>query len=176
VRLVKIIDGITELTGTTTAWLTAIMVVVASLVVLLRHFFGMGSIALQESVTYMHAMVFMLCCAYCLKRDEQVRVDILYRRCNPLQQAWINALGSLLLGLPLMLFIGIISWDFVMESWRIRESSTDSGGINAVYCLKSLLLIMSLSVSLQMLAELIRSLLILMNISEKNVANVSEHC
>lgn len=163
--LVRWLDAIAEFTGTSTAWLTGIMVVIACIVVGLRHLFDIGSIALQESVTYMHAMVFMLGAAYTLKNGGHVRVDIMYRRFSPHQRAWVEVLGSLLFTLPLMIFIGWGSWGFVQESWRIHEGSTDSGGIGGVYLLKSLLPLMAVSVSLQAIAELLRNLLVLMNVA-----------
>ena len=165
IAVVQLLDAIAEFTGTTTAWLTGIMVVIACIVVGLRHLFGIGSIALQESVTYMHALVFMLGAAYTLKTGGHVRVDILYRKFSLRARAWVDALGSLLLTLPLMIFIGWSSWEFVQESWRIGESSADSGGMGGVYLLKSLLPLMALSVSLQALADLLRNLLVLMNIA-----------
>ncbi len=64
-----------------------------------------------------------------------------------------------------MIFIGWGSMEFVSESWRIGEGSTDSGGLGGVYLLKSLLPLMALSVSLQAIAEMLRSLLVLMNIT-----------
>lgn len=163
--LIRGLDTIAEFTGNTTAWLTGIMVIIACIVVALRHLFGIGSIALQESVTYMHAVIFMLGTAYTLKRGGHVRVDILYRRMSPPKRAWVDALGSLLFTLPLMLFIGWGSWEFVHESWRIGEGSANSGGMGGVYLLKSLLPLMALSVSLQAIAELLRNLLVLMNLS-----------
>jgi len=159
------LDKIAEVTGTTTAWLTLCMVIIACIVVLLRHLFDIGSIALQESVTYMHAIVFMMGTAFTLKREGHVRVDILYRRYQPHTRAWVDALGSLLFTLPLMIFIGLGSMDFVQESWRIGEKSQDSGGIGGVYLLKTLMPIMAISVSLQAIAELLRNLLVLMNIT-----------
>jgi TRAP-type mannitol/chloroaromatic compound transport system permease small subunit len=156
------LDALAEFTGASTAWLTLAMVVIACIVVLLRKFFDVGSIALQESVTYMHAMVFMLGTAFTLKRGGHVRVDIFYCRFSLRARAWVDALGSVLLTLPLMIFIGWSSWDFVLESWRIREGSADSGGLSTIYLLKSLLPVMALSVSLQALAELLRNLLVLM--------------
>ncbi|HTF97627.1 MAG TPA: TRAP transporter small permease subunit [Cellvibrio sp.] len=164
-RSILLLDSIAEYTGATTAWLTGIMVLIACLVVTLRHVFDIGSVALQESVTYMHAMVFMLGAAYALKSGDHVRVDIFYRTFSARSRAWVDVLGSLLFTLPLMIFIGWGSLEFVKESWRIGEASTDSGGLGGVYLLKSLLPAMALSVSLQALAEMARSLLVLMNIT-----------
>jgi TRAP-type mannitol/chloroaromatic compound transport system permease small subunit len=160
--IIKRIDGFTDFTGRSIAWITGIMVIITCIVVVLRHVFSIGSIGLQESVTYMHALVFMMGAAYALKTGDHVRVDILYRRFSPMTKAWIDALGSLLFALPVMLFIGFGSWDFVKESWRIGEGSNDSGGLAGVYLLKTLLLIMAVCVSLQAVAELLRNLLILM--------------
>jgi TRAP-type mannitol/chloroaromatic compound transport system permease small subunit len=172
--LVRWLDHIAEFTGNTTAWLTGIMVIIACIVVGLRHLFGIGSIALQESVTYMHAAVFMLGAAYTLKNDGHVRVDILHKKMSPQGRAWVEVLGSLLFTLPLMIFIGWGSLEFVQESWRVQEGSTDSGGMGGVYLLKSLLPLMALSVSLQAIAELLRSLLVLMNITPENAISAQE--
>lgn len=162
-RAIRSLDFIAEFTGTITAWLTGIMVLCAALVVCLRHFFGIGSIALQESVTYMHAAVFMLGAAYTLKSDGHVRVDIVHKKMSPQARAWVEVLGSLLFTLPVMIFIGWGSMEFVRESWRIGEGSTDSGGLGAVYLLKTLVPAMALSVALQAIAELLRNLWLLMN-------------
>lgn len=166
--LIRWLDAIAEFTGNTTAWLTGIMVIIACIVVGLRHLFGIGSIALQESVTYMHALVFMMGAAYTLKRGGHVRVDIVYRRMSVRKRAWVDVLGSLLFTLPLMIFIGWGSWEFVQESWRINEGSANSGGVGGVYLLKSILPLMALSVSLQAIAELLCSLLVLMNVTAEN--------
>jgi TRAP-type mannitol/chloroaromatic compound transport system permease small subunit len=113
----------------------------------------------------MHAMVFMLGAAYALKTGDHVRVDIFYRTFSARKRAWVEVLGSLLFTLPLMGFIGWGSVDFVRESWRIGEGSTDSGGLGGVYLLKGLLPVMAVSVSLQAIAELLRNLLVLMDIA-----------
>lgn len=163
--LISLLDNIAEFSGTTTAWLTGVMVLITAIVVGLRHVLDMGSIGLQESVTYMHAAVFMLGAAYTLKKDGHVRVDLLHRKMSVQMRAWVEVLGSLLFTLPVMIFIGWSSMGFVQESWRINEGSTDSGGIGGVYILKTLLPVMAVSVSLQAIAELLRNLLVLMNIT-----------
>ena len=73
---VSIIDRFTEKTGRLLAWLCLAMAILAGMVVLLRYGFGVGSVAMQELVTYMHASLFMLGTAFTLKRGGHVRVDI----------------------------------------------------------------------------------------------------
>ncbi|TCO72618.1 TRAP transporter small permease subunit [Chromatocurvus halotolerans] len=157
-RLVSAIDTFTEWTGKIIAWLAAAMAVLTTVVVVMRYGFSTGSIAGQEAVTYLHATLFMLGAAYALKTDAHVRVDIFYRRFSPTAQAWVNALGGIVFLLPLCLLIMMISSDYVRQAWRIREISMDSGGIPAVFLLKSLIPAMALTLLLQGIAEILRNL------------------
>lgn len=153
----RALDAVTDFTGHSTAWLTLIMVAATVTVVVLRRFFGIGSIGLQESVTYMHAAVFLLGAGYALKHGAQVRVDVLYRRFSRRTQAWIDAIGTLVFTLPFAVFVGWISLEFVTGSWHVTERSTDAGGLAYVYLLKSLVLVFSVSLSIAALAELLRA-------------------
>jgi TRAP-type mannitol/chloroaromatic compound transport system permease small subunit len=167
--IVKWLDQLIAALGKSVAWLTLLMVVATGIVVVLRRGFDIGSIGLQESVTYMHAAVFLLGAAYALQRGAQVRVDILYRRFSAHNKAWVDSLGALIFLLPVSAFIGFISWDFVLNSWQISEISTDSGGLRIVYLLKSLIPIAALSLCLQAVAEVLRNLLVLMGSSNEEI-------
>jgi TRAP-type mannitol/chloroaromatic compound transport system permease small subunit len=63
--------------------------------------------------------------------------------------------------LPLCTFICFVSWNYVAESWAIREVSPEPGGIPAVFMLKSLIPLMAFNLFLQGLAETLRSALVL---------------
>lgn len=151
------IDKLTEYSGRALAWLAVAMALLTTLVVLLRYGLNVGSIAAQEAITYMHGALFMLGAAYTLRHDGHVRVDIFYRRFTPRTRAWVNSLGGIVFLLPLCVFIFGISWNYVAESWHIRESSPEPGGIPAVFLLKSLLPLMAATLFLQALAEVLRS-------------------
>lgn len=161
-RLIKGIDGFSRHTGQLIAWLTLFMVLITTYVVIMRYGFDKGSIALQESVTYMHGIVFMLGAAYTLEANGHVRVDILYRRFSVRNKAWINAIGGILLALPIAIFMGVGSWEFVKSSWAVKEISADAGGLPWVYWLKTLIPLMALTLSLQLIADVLRNLLTLM--------------
>jgi TRAP-type mannitol/chloroaromatic compound transport system permease small subunit len=150
------------------------MVIVTLAVVVLRYGFAIGSVAMQESITYLHAAVFLLGAAYTLKRDGHVRVDIFYRSFSPTGQAWVNAIGGILFLLPLCAFIVYISWDFVAASWRIREASGNAGGIPAVFLLKSLIPLMAVSLAIQGVAETLKNLLILVEGSEDTQSEATQ--
>ena len=63
--------------------------------------------------------------------------------------------------MPLCIFICLVSWDYVGESWSIREISPEPGGIPAVFLLKSLIPLMALNLFLQGLAETLRAIEVL---------------
>lgn len=173
-RIAAFIDGLAEWTGRLVAWLTLAMVLVTCAVVLLRYAFNLGWIALQESITYLHAMVFMLGAAYTLRHDGHVRVDIFYRRLSPRGQAWVDLLGALLLLLPVCLFILWVSWDYVAASWSLREGSRDAGGLPLVYLLKSVIPLMALLLLVQGTGQALRSLLVLLGRPEAAPAHAAK--
>lgn len=156
-----LIDRLNEAVGRTVAWLTLAMVAVTFAVVILRYGFSIGSIAVQESVSYMHALVFMLAAAYTYRHDEHVRVDIFYRRLSDRGRAWIDLGGTLFLLLPVMAFIFWTSLDYVASAWGLREGSREAGGLPFVYLLKTALLVMPSLFALQGLATICRSISIL---------------
>jgi len=173
-RIAAFIDGLSDWTGRAVAWLTLGMVLVTCAVVLLRYAFNLGWIALQESITYLHALVFMLGAAYTLRHDGHVRVDIFYRKLSPRGQAWIDLCGSLLLLLPVCVFILWVSWEYVAASWSLLEGSRDTGGLPLVFLLKSVIPAMALLLLLQGLAQALRCLLVLLGHPEDAPAHDAE--
>jgi TRAP-type mannitol/chloroaromatic compound transport system permease small subunit len=159
-RLLDAIDRISVVSGRLTSWLTVAMVIVTFVVVVMRYVFDAGAVWLQESVVWMHAVVFMVGAAYTLQQDEHVRVDIFYRDMSERRRAWVDLLGTLLFLLPLCGFLGYKAWDFVAVSWQLGESSREPGGMPYPFVplLKSVLLIMPLLLALQGVAIVVRSL------------------
>ena len=164
ILLSKIAQWINQLNyrmGQMISWLNLILVALVIIVVLSRYLLGIGSIAIQESVAYVHAVIFMLGLAFTLQRGGHVRVDIFYRDFSARRKAIVDLIGTVIFLLP---FCGLIlfgSWDYVMTSWSIKESSSETGGIAAVYLLKTLMLFMPITLALQGLAQIIDSVLVL---------------
>ena len=160
-RFTRWVDGLTEAIGRSVSWLVLAMTAVTCLVVVLRYGFSVGSIALQESVIYLHGLVFMLGIPYALKHDAHVRVDVLYGRMTPRQQAQVNILGHCLFLVPLASFIIYVSWNYTARAWRIFEGSPEVGGIPLVFLLKTLIPMLGALLLLQGLAELAKQVKIL---------------
>lgn len=156
-RLIGLLELVCLWVGRAVAWLTLAMVLVTFLVVMLRYLLDSGYIWMQESVTWMHGLVFMLAAAYTLQHDEHVRVDIFYRRLGTRGRAWVNLLGTLFLLMPTALFIFYTSLDFVARSWRVGESSAEAGGLPALYLLKTVIPLAAVLLLLQGLALALKS-------------------
>lgn len=154
------LDRVSIVSGRIISWLTIVMVIVTVVIVVMRYVFDAGAVWLQESVVWMHAVVFMVGGAYTLQQDEHVRVDIFYRDMNERRRAWVDLLGALLFLLPLCIFLGYKSWDFVVISWQLGESSREPGGLPYPFVplLKSVLLVMPLLLLLQGVSKLLRAL------------------
>ena len=157
---VNTLDRISILSGKLSSWLTVIMVIVTVVVVVMRYVFDAGAVWLQESVVWMHAVVFMIGAAYTLQQDEHVRVDIFYRNMSEKRRAWVDLLGTLLFLLPLCGFLGYKAWDFVAVSWQLAESSREPGGMPYPFVplLKSVLLLMPVLLAVQGVSMLGRAL------------------
>lgn len=167
-RLQNAIDLFSQYTGRLLAKVSLLMMLSVSAVVILRYGFNIGLTALQELSTYLHASAFMLGTAYTMQQDGHVRVDILYRQFSPRRKAWVNCVGGIVFLMPLCGYFLLSSWDFVSQSWSVWEGSPQPGGINAVFVLKSLIPIMSISLALQCLADILRNMLFLMTSDERS--------
>lgn len=118
-----------RLIGVASSYLLLAMVLVTFFIVMLRYGFSLGWIWLQESVTWMHAAVFLLVAPYAFSQDAHVRVDVFYRQWNQKTKNKVNLVGSLLCLCPVALFLIIGSFDYVIASWETKETSKDAGGL-----------------------------------------------
>jgi len=156
----NLLDRISSVTGKATSWLTLAMVLLTSVIVVMRYVFDAGLIWMQESVTWMHAAVFMVGAAYTLLHEEHVRVDIFYRKMSERQRAIVDLLGVVLFLLPLCGFLALMAYDFAAAAWSIRETSREPGGLPypMIPLLKSIVIVMPVAVALQGVSMLMRSI------------------
>ena len=146
--MIRSLEKLIELVGHGVSWLALGMAIGTVVVVLLRHVAGAGSVALQESVAYMHAALFTLGASYTLLGDGHVRVDVLHRSWSEKTRAVVDLLGTALMLGPFCAYVGWKSIRYVGNSWRILEGSPEAGGLPAVFLLKTLIPLMVLLLAL----------------------------
>jgi len=138
-KIIDRLDSINHGVGMVVRWAAIFMVLIQFSIVLFRYVFGFSSIAVNESVLYLHATLFMLGAGYTLLVDGHVRVDIFYAKSDPGRKAAINMFGHLFLLIPSMLVLAYWSWPSVGNSWKILEGPISVGGIPASFLLKTLI-------------------------------------
>jgi len=163
----RAIDTFSDFVGRWVAWLAVIMVLVQFTVVVLRYVFGIGLILMQESVVYLHGILFMLGAGYTLLRGGHVRVDIFYQPAAPRSKALIDLAGSLLFLLPVCALITIYSWPYIANAWAVYEGSKETSGIQAVFLLKSIILAFTFLLGLQGVSMALHAMLVLRGMEAK---------
>jgi TRAP-type mannitol/chloroaromatic compound transport system permease small subunit len=158
------IDLMNEKIGRTVSWLALIMILVQFIVVVMRYMFGLGSIMIQESIVYMHALIFLIMAGYTLLHDGHVRVDIFYGSATIKRKALINFLGVLVFLWPVCILIITVSAKFVTAAWAVREGSPEGSGIQAIYLLKTAIWIFAGLLILQGFSLLVNSWLVMRGI------------
>jgi len=153
------IERLNERLGRALAWLVPIMAAVMFGLVVAAYLFNSGSIAVQESVGYLHALIFLGGAGYTLGHDAHVRVDIFYRRWSLKTRALVDLLGTLVLLLPLFTTILVYSWPFVGASWAQLEASNQVGGLPLVFLLKTFIPLGAMLMILQGISLAIRCLM-----------------
>jgi TRAP-type mannitol/chloroaromatic compound transport system permease small subunit len=155
-RFAATLDALSEHTGRAIAWLTLAMGLTGFVVVVLRYVLDTGFIWMQESMTWMHGIVFMIGAAYTFKHDEHVRVDVLYRRMSDRARAIVDLAGTVFFLLPLCGYLLYETAPYVESAWRVGERSREAGGLPALYLLKAVIPLMAMLLALQGCATILR--------------------
>ena len=158
-----VIDVINEKIGLVCNWLVLLACLVSGGNAMVRYAYDTSSNAWLEVQWYMFAVIVMFGASYTLKRNEHVRVDLLYMTLGRRGQLWIDILGTLIFLLPTCTILAWLSWPFFMQSYVIGEHSSNAGGL--IRCpIKAVLPFGFLLVALQGLSELIKRVAFLIGI------------
>ena len=148
----KVIDSIAN----TLAYLLALMIILVFITVFTRYMLNVSYVALQELIMYFHAILFMFGVSYALKEKSHVKIDIIYNSLNKKNQYFISMLGTIIFIIPTSLFIVYSSMDMVTQSWSLLEGSSEAGGLDLVFILKSVIPIAGFLIFLQALSDIIK--------------------
>jgi len=128
-RVSGAIDGVNERFGRIADWCVLLACLISAGNALVRYGFSFSSNAWLEIQWYLFAAMFMLGAPYTLKRNEHVRVDVIYGNLSPRLKLWVDLLGGILFLMPPVLIIGWMSWPLFYDSWQSGEVSSNAGGL-----------------------------------------------
>lgn len=160
-------DAANHAIGSVLAWAALVLVLVQFALVVMRYVFGLSHVFVEESVVYLHAMLFMVAVGYTLLHNGHVRVDIFYGAASPRRKALIDFVGVWLFIAPTVVMTWLLAWPYVLGSWRRLEGSPEASGIPAVFLLKTLILVFAVLLAIQGLSLAIRSLMVLLGVERK---------
>ena len=153
INIEKIINSLGKFISLMIPTMTILMIVI----IVARYFLGIGLTGIQELVMYMHALVFLGCAGYVQYKDEHVRVDIFYRESSNSYKTKINFFLSLLFLLPLCFVVGYFSIELINMAWKIKEVSTEAGGLGFVYIQKTLIALFPITLLITLFYQLIKN-------------------
>ena len=125
-----------------------------------RYAFSISSNAWLEIQWYMFGTLVMLGASYTLKKNEHVRVDIVYTNIPTRWQIAVDIFGGILFLLPATLIMAYLSWPIFHNSWVEHEMSGNAGGL-VRWPIKIFLPIGFALLSLQGFSELIKRIAML---------------
>lgn len=134
-------------------WLAILIVVAEFQIVISRFVFSYEQAFMGDLVRFWYAALFLFASAYTLMEEGHVRVDILYNGFSERAKAWSNAVGTLVLGVPVCWVIltrGMWGKSNLINAPLLNYEVTQSGyGMYVKYLMAGFLLVYALSMLIQ---------------------------
>jgi TRAP-type mannitol/chloroaromatic compound transport system permease small subunit len=127
--LSRIIDRISQAVGVIASVLVLLACLVSAGNAISRYSLNASSNAWLEIQWYMFAGMVLLGAAETFRRNEHVRVDLIYGSVSHRTREWIDLLGGVVFLMPLCIIMIYFNWPVFLESWRLGEMSTNAGGL-----------------------------------------------
>ena len=146
-------------------WLALLIVLAEFLIVITRFIYSYEQAFMGDLVRFWYASLFLLASAYSLVDEGHVRVDLFYTRFTARNKAWTNAVGSMLLGVPLcwvILSMGLWSKGSSLASPLLNFEISQSGfGLYVKYLMAGFLLFFAASMAAQFAAYFLENVAVI---------------
>ncbi|MCC7425415.1 MAG: TRAP transporter small permease subunit [Alphaproteobacteria bacterium] len=151
----RAVDALNAQMGRVADWAVLLACIVSAGNAASRYAFSISSNAWLELQWYLFSVMFLLGAAHTLRRNEHVRVDLVYSSVGPRTRLWIDTFGLVLFLLPAMILLAWMTWPFFLDAWGRGETSPNAGGLLR-WPVKLLMPIGFALVALQGVSELIK--------------------
>lgn len=142
-------------------WLAALVVVAEFQVVVSRFVFSYEQAFMGDLVRFWFAALFLFASAYTLANEGHVRVDVLYANFSKRGKALSNAVGAVVLGLPVcwtIMLQGMASKGASINSPLLGFEISQSGyGMYVKYLMAGFLLVFAVSMAIQFVATFLEN-------------------
>ncbi|MHC9034953.1 TRAP transporter small permease subunit [Cobetia marina] len=169
--VIHFLEGIIERLGVIARYSLLALVLLVASNVLLRYFFSISPVPLQEFEWHLISPIALLGISYALKHRADVRVDVFYDRFSLKGRTLVDLIGALMT-IAIGAAIAWLGLSYTEQSWQLMEGSPDPGGLPYRYLLKAFIPLGFAALALQGVADCLRALLVL---SGKPVDGDLEH-
>jgi TRAP-type mannitol/chloroaromatic compound transport system permease small subunit len=128
-RFSSIVDDLCTWIGKAVTWLVLAAVLISAGNATLRKALDMSSNAWLELQWQMFGAIVLLGAAATLRRNEHVRVDIVYSSVSDRTRLWIDVIGFVVFFLPVTVFLTGLTSPFFWRSFVSGEVSNNAGGL-----------------------------------------------
>jgi TRAP-type mannitol/chloroaromatic compound transport system permease small subunit len=128
-RFSAAVDSFCTWIGHAVTWLVLAAVLVSAGNATLRKALDMSSNAWLELQWQMFGAIVLLGAAATLRRNEHVRVDIVYSSVSDRARLWIDVVGFVVFFLPVTVFLTGLTSPFFWRSFVSGEVSNNAGGL-----------------------------------------------
>jgi TRAP-type mannitol/chloroaromatic compound transport system permease small subunit len=134
-------------------WLAVLVVVAELQIVISRFIFSYEQAFMGDMVRMWYAGLFLFASAYTLVEDGHVRVDVFYSGFDQRTRGLVNAVGSVVLGLPFcwtIILLGMSKPTSIITNPLLTLEVTQSGfGMYIKYLMAAFLAVFAISMALQ---------------------------
>jgi TRAP-type mannitol/chloroaromatic compound transport system permease small subunit len=123
IRLVRLIDKFTDVTGTWVAWLNVPLVLIVSYEVIARYAFDAPTIWSFDLTYMLYGTIFMLGSAYALHKGAHIRTDFFFERWSIRTKGVIDSVAYLVFFFPSFLVFLFVSGTEGWYAYDIGETS-----------------------------------------------------
>lgn len=150
------IDRLNQLLGKIAGIMILLSCVVSATNALLRYGLDISNNWPLELQWYLFSAAVMLGASYTLKRNEHVRVDLIYSQLSDRGRLYTDLFGLILFLMPACILFTWLSWTTLFyPSWLVSEHSLNAGGLPR-YPIKLIVPLGFFMLSLQGLSEIIK--------------------
>jgi TRAP-type mannitol/chloroaromatic compound transport system permease small subunit len=123
------IDRLNGLLGRLAAYLVLAAALVSATNAFFRYAFDSSSNAWLEIQWYLFAAIVLLGAAETLRKNEHVRVDLVYMAVSDRKRLWIDISGIILFLLPFTGIMAALAWPVAYRALVTGEGSFSAGGL-----------------------------------------------
>jgi TRAP-type mannitol/chloroaromatic compound transport system permease small subunit len=157
IRIVRIIDKVTDATGMLIAWLNVPLVLAVCYEVFARYVFNAPTIWSYDVAYMLYGTIFMLGSAYALHKGAHIRTDFFFERWSTKTKGIIDSVAYIVFFFPAIFTLMLVGWTEGFYAFQIGETSEQTPWRPILWPFKMVVPLACLLLLVQGISETIKS-------------------